>query len=37
MNSTRGWARVLRWVLSQTDVKTIGDSYAELKARGLLK
>ena len=28
---------VLRWVLSQTDVKTIGDSYAELKALGLLK
>ena len=25
------------WVLSQTDVQTIGDSYAELKALGLLK
>ncbi len=32
-----GIGSVLRWVLSQTDVKAIGDSYAELKALGLLK
>jgi dTDP-L-rhamnose 4-epimerase len=32
-----GLGTVLRWVLSQTGVKAIGDSYAELKTRGLLK
>jgi len=32
-----GIGTVLRWVLSQTDVKYMGDSYAELKALGLLK
>ena len=37
MNSIRESASSSRWVLSQTDVKTIGDSYAELKALGLLK
>ena len=32
-----GVRTLLAWVLSQTDVKTIGDSYAELKSLGLLK
>ena len=32
-----GVGTVLRWVLSQADVKAAGDSYAELKALGLLK
>ncbi len=47
IESKLGWAprfefrsgvnTVLRWVLSQTNVKIIGDSYSELKALGLLK
>lgn len=32
-----GVGTLLRWVLSQTDVKIAGDSYAELKTLGLLK
>ena len=32
-----GVRTLLQWVLSQSDVKTIGDSYAELKQIGLLK